>query len=319
MTTINEYHLLVNPNSGSGKGMKIAHGAKKTLEKQGKKVHLYETEYRGHITSIILALAEKLAEASIQDELILIIGGDGTISEGISALGEQYASIPIAFISSGSGNDFSRGISVSQNAKKALQQILRAKKPKSIDIIVYTNNRTGEKNYAVNNVGIGLDASIIKQVNHSTSKVVLNKIGLHSLVYLSAVLFHFIRQNPFPLTVTANGKTENFKKAFLVTVNNHPYFGSGIKISPKASPLSNELDLIVLERVSGMTFLKLFLLVFTTGKHLEDDDVHYYRSKELHLSALSPVEGQKDGEEIGFESFDITLTTTKRYFWFETL
>lgn len=169
----------------------------------------------------------------------------------------------------------------------------------------------------MNNVGFGLDASIIKQVNRSTSKVVLNKLGFHSLVYLSAVLSHFIRQEPFPLKVSANGKTDSFQRAFLVTVNNHPYFGSGIRISPKPAASSGELDLIVLERISGLTFLKLFVLVFTTGNHLEDEDVHYYHSKKLRLSALSPVHGQKDGEEIGFEPFDMTLTTTKRLFWFE--
>lgn len=318
MTTINEYHLLVNPNSGSGKGIKIAHKAKKHFEKQGKKAHLYESQYQGHLTNIILTLAPTLTEAEHRDELIVVIGGDGTISEAINALGDQYASIPLAFIPSGSGNDFSRGISISRNPKKALEQILNASKPKQIDVIVYTNNQTGEKRYAVNNVGLGLDASIIKQVNQSTSKVILNKLGFHSLVYLSAVLSHFIRQKPFPLKVSANGKTESFQRAFLVTVNNHPYFGSGIKISPKASAFSGKLDLIVLERVSGMTFLKLFLLVFTTGKHLEVEDVHYYHGKELRLSALSPVEGQKDGEEIGFEPFDMTLTTTKRLFWFES-
>src|SRR5690606_16403728 len=98
MTTINEYHLLVNPNSVSVNGIKIHHTAKKHIEKQGKKADLYEGQYQGHISNIILTLAPTLTEADHRDELIVVIGGDGTISEAINALGEQYASIPLAFI-----------------------------------------------------------------------------------------------------------------------------------------------------------------------------------------------------------------------------
>lgn len=145
MTTISEYHLLVNPTSGSGKGIKIARTAKQSIEKQNKKAYLYESKFRGHITNIIQTLAPTLAEAEHRDELILVIGDDGTISEAINALGDQYASIPLAFIPSGSGNDFSRGISISRNPTKALEQILNASKPKQIDVMVYTNNHTGQK------------------------------------------------------------------------------------------------------------------------------------------------------------------------------
>ncbi|MBM6613586.1 diacylglycerol kinase family lipid kinase [Desemzia sp. RIT804] len=316
MSTIKEFHLIVNPHSGSGKGGKIGKQVKQYLEQKNKVVYVHESQYAGHTTKIAADLAQKIAQHSIQDSLIIVIGGDGTIHESLNGLGERYASIPLGYIPSGSGNDFARGAGISHHPKKALEQILAASEPKELDVLSFLDAPTQHVGFSVNNIGLGLDASIIKEVNHSSSKTIFNKLKLQSLIYLSAVISHFIRQKPFPLMVDVDGEKVSFEKAFLVTTNNHPYFGSGIKISPKASVTDGKMDLIVVERISGVKFLKLFFILFTTGKHLEDKVVHYFKGEQIRLSVSSAIEGQTDGEELGYYPFDLTIQTTKRRFWF---
>lgn len=316
MSMIKEFHLIINPHSGSGKGEKIGKQVKQYLEQKDKVVFAHESQYAGHTTKITADIAQKIAQQSIKDGLIIVIGGDGTIHESLNGLGERYASVPLGYIPSGSGNDFARGAGISHHPKKALEQILAATEPKELDVLAFLDIPTYRQGFSVNNVGLGLDASIIKTVNHSSSKTVFNKLKLHSLIYLSAVISHFIRQQPFPLTVDADGKKEDFERAFLVTTNNHPYFGSGIKISPKAALTDGKMDLIVVERISGWRFLKLFFTLFTTGKHLEDEAVHYFKGEHMRLSVSSVIEGQTDGEELGCTPFDLSIRTVKRLFWF---
>lgn len=316
MSVINEFHLIINPHSGSGKGDKIGKQIKQYLEQKNKVVYVHKSQYAGHTTKIAAELAQKIKQQSIQESLIIVIGGDGTIHESLMGLGERYASIPLGYIPSGSGNDFARGAGISHHPKKALEQILSATEPKELDVLAFMDIPTQRKGFSVNNIGLGLDASIIKEVNHSSSKTIFNKLKLQSLVYLSAVISNFTRQDPFSLTVDVDGKKASFERAFLVTTNNHPYFGSGIKISPKASLTDGKMDLIVVERISGFKFLKLFFVLFTTGKHLEDEVVHYFKGEHIRLSVSSDIEGQTDGEELGFYPFDLVIHTTKRLFWF---
>lgn len=319
MTTINEFHLLVNPTSGSGKGKRMGHHIKQYIEQKGKTVQLHESQYPGHITKLTAELAQQISLEKQNNSLIVIIGGDGSLNEALNGLSDEYSTVPLGFVPSGSGNDFARGVGISSNPKEAIEQVLAAAQPYEIDVLYYTDQATQRQGYAVNNFGLGLDASIIKQVNHSSSKSIYNRLNLNKLTYLSAVVSNFMRQQPFPLTINMDGKVESFERAFLVTTNNHPYFGSGIKISPPSNPTDGKLDLIVLERISALQFLRLFFILFVNGKHLEDDLVHYYSGKQLHLRALKPVEGQTDGEELGEYPYDLTLQTVKRFFWFATL
>lgn len=316
MTTINEFHLLINPTSGSGKGKRIGEKIKLYLAQNGKTVHVHYSQYAGHTKKIAAELAQKMMAQPSRDALMVIIGGDGSLNEALIGLGEDYPDIPLGFVPSGSGNDFARGVGISSNPIEAIDQILAAVNSTKIDVLHFWDQTTQRNGYAVNNIGLGLDASIIKEVNHSTSKSIYNKLKLSKLTYLSAVISHFIKQRPFPLLVDMDGKTTSFERAFLVTTNNHPYFGSGINISPKANPTDGKLNLIVVERISGFQFLRLFILVFTNGKHLEDKLVHYFTGNQLHLTAPSAVEGQTDGEELGEYPYDLTIKTTKRLFWF---
>lgn len=313
---MNEFHLLVNPTSGSGKGKQIGEKTKLYLTQKGKTVHVHESRYAGHTKKLVAELACQIVSQQSKDSLLVVIGGDGSLNEALTGLGETFPNVPLAFVPSGSGNDFARGVGISSRPKAAIDQILAADHPTEIDVLRFWDATTQRDGYAVNNIGLGLDASIIKEVNQSTSKRIYNKLKLSNLTYLSAVISHFIKQPPFPLTVTMDGHIESFERAFLVTTNNHPYFGSGINISPKADPTDGALDLIVVERISGFQFLRLFLILFTSGKHLEDDLVHSYTGKQLRLTAPSTVEGQKDGDSLGAYPYDLTIQTVKRYFWF---
>lgn len=315
MSTIEHYHLVINECSGSGRGKKISQQVIQTLTNKRLSIELYKSVYPGHTIKLVHSLAQKITQNPALSQLIIIIGGDGTLHEAFLGLGEEFAHLPLGYIPSGSGNDFARGNGIPKNPVKALEQILAADQPKKIDVLQYLDHHQNSTGYAVNNVGIGFDAAIVKKANHSPSKPFLNKIGLNSLVYLACFIQVFFKQASFPLTIIIDGKKKQFEDAFLVTVNNHPYFGGGIPVSPKASQVDGKLDLIILPKLPFLKILYLFSLMITGEKHLNHKDVYYSQSKTLSLKTTRTIDSNADGEELTYQSIDFTLHTSSRYFW----
>lgn len=316
MSTIENYHLVINELSGSGKGQKIAQQISKLLTDKNLRFQLHKSTHPGHTLELTKALAQEIDQNPVSNQLIIVIGGDGTLHEALTGLGEQYAHLPVGYIPAGSGNDFARGAGISKKPAEALEQILNAQHAKKLDIIHYYDHNQESKGFAVNNVGIGFDAAVVKKANHSPSKVFLNKLNLSSLVYFSSLVQVFFKQEAFPLTITTDGKTKTFKDAFLVIVNNHPYFGGGIPVSPEASQLDGKLDLIILPKRSFTKLLYLFTLMIFGGNHLNYKDVYYYQAKNITLKTPSTIDSNADGEELIYQSIDFQLKTNSRYFWF---
>lgn len=315
MSAHENYHLIINELSGSGKGKNVSKKICKILTSKHIRFQLHKSTYPGHTVEITKTLVQEISQQPAETQLIIVIGGDGTLHEVLTGLGEEFAHIPIGYIPAGSGNDFARGTGISKNPAKALDQILAAQHAKKLDIIQYYDHNQQLKGFAVNNVGIGFDAAIVKKANHSPSKTFLNKLGFSSLVYFASLVQVFFEQAVFPLTITTDGKVNTFEDAFLVIVNNHPYFGGGIPVSPKASQTDGKLDLIILPKRSFMNLLYLFALMLFGGKHLYYKDVYYYQAEAISLKTPSKIDSNADGEELIVQPIDFQLKTSSRYFW----
>lgn len=315
MSTIKHYHLIINELSGSGKGKKVSHQIGNLLMAQQISFTVHKSAYHGHTVELTKVLAHEIEEEHNLSQSIIVIGGDGTLHEVLTGLGEQYAHIPVGYIPAGSGNDFARGTGISKDPKKALKQILTAQQATKLDIIEYYDHNQQSTGFAVNNVGIGFDAAVVKRANHSPSKVFLNKLGLSSFVYFASLIQVFFKQSAFPLTITTNGDTTQFDDAFLVIINSHPYFGGGIPVSPKASQIDGKLDLIILPKHSFANLLYLFVLMIFGGKHLNHKNVYYYQAPSISLKTTSKIDSNADGEILVDQPIDFQLKTSSRYFW----
>lgn len=317
MTNQKHFHIIVNELAGSGNGKLICTTLVKLLTEKNLAFQLHKTQYAGHTIQLTTELAKKIITASeTKAPLLMIVGGDGTLHEAVQGLGEEYKNLPLAYIPAGSGNDFAKGLGISKKTHEALEQILQAQFPRKIDILRYQENMQQQEGYAINNIGIGFDAATVKYTNQSSAKVRLNKYKLGSFAYLASVVTVLFKQKGFPIEITADGKQQFFPKAFLVTVNNHPYFGGGIGISPKASPYDQQVDLIVLQKSSVFKIIWLFLLMLNGGRHLQHKDVHYFQAHHIQIRSVQSEDTQADGEFLGHQAVQYFFTAATRYFWF---
>lgn len=315
------YHFIINEHAASGNAKKAADTVL-ALAKNQVKYTTHYSQYPGHVDKIMHGLLPHLVEFSKEavegdDEfpLIVVIGGDGTVHEVINALYPTHLHVPIAFIPSGSGNDFSRATKMEKDAEKAWQKIRATKEPRKVNVLTYDEAITKKSGVVVNNLGIGLDASIVNTANLSAGKTTLNKMHLGTFTYILGIVRHLFVQKGFPIIFEIGGEKYAFSKAFLCTTTNHPYFGGGVNIAPTADPFERNLDFVMVEKVAAWRLIRLIILL-VQKKHLAAKDFHHYQGKELHLVSTVPQFAQLDGEIWQKQPYDITFKTAEGNFWF---
>ncbi len=296
------YYILANPNAGSRKGERSLKLLLPYLEKEGLSYKLFATEHTGQEASFIQKILE---EKSTEDQLI-ILGGDGTISLALNVLPDD---LPFGYIPSGSGNDFARSLGLSFDPIQAFKNI-RQNKTKDFYVIHYKSQSFS--GYALNNVGIGLDAAIVKATNSGRMKNMLNALKLGRLSYFLTALHVLFSKKPFEISVYNMKNAFKFDNAFLLTFTKHPYFGGGIQIAPEATNLSKEIHLVELDRYS---IPKIFSLIPSVlkGKHLDNNLFHHSVSTAAAVTPQSVQPVQIDGESFTIQANDtLTLTSEKR-------
>lgn len=313
MSKITKLEVIFNKRAGNGQSKSTWKLIAKFLEKNQIPFELHSTKSDGDGVRIAKELADNLNDT----ERILVIGGDGTLNQSLNGVKiSNNPETPLAYIPSGSGNDFSRGIKIKkQKPLVLLQKILAMNEPVMIDVAKAKNLKDDKAKYFVNNIGIGFDASAVYYTNHSKRKDVLNTLKLGTLAYVSSLIKVIKLQSGFPIDVIYGDNKRHFENAYIVTATNHPYFGGGIAIDPKAQPFDHRLDLVVVNKITGKTFVKLFTKLLTDGSHLDDDNVWYIQEPEFTILDHLPEQGQMDGEELGEHEFEIHFQSTEHAFW----
>lgn len=315
------FYLVINENAGGGTGRKVAERIVKQLQTASIDYTTFYTEHAGHERTI----AEQLAQDTLVPwdagqiletfPLLVVLGGDGTLHSVLNALEPFDPTIPIGYIPCGSGNDFARGVGIERQAEKAFFQLLKADSPQEIQVITYEESIQAEAGLAVNNIGIGLDATIVNVANTSASKNTLNKFNLGSLSYIFSILKVLFTQKGFPILVEVNGKKLEFDRAFLCTVTTHPYFGGGVPIAPIADPRKPVLDLVLVERVNLFKIFWLIILLIQK-KQMKSANFHHIQSSKFRIVSTVPQYVHADGEILGKRSTDLSFGTQARLFWF---
>lgn len=298
------YFILANPNSGAKKGARTLEVLLPYLDKNSINYQLFATEKIGEEANLI----KKILEQKEETDHIIIIGGDGTISLSIDALPENEA---FSYIPAGSGNDFARSLNLSLDPIENFKSI-ENKISHDIFIIKYRSHQLN--GYALNNIGIGLDAQIVKSTNSSKLKILLNKVKLGKFAYLLTALHVLFTKKPFSISVLSadNQIKLKFDRAFLMTFTKHPYFGGGIRISPDASNLTEEIHLVEFDR---HPLRKIFPLIpkVLQAVHLADARFVHQTSSTFIATTEENQPVQIDGETHEIMAHDpLYLTTQKR-------
>lgn len=281
-----EVHFIINPYAGNGQGMKRWRQFEQQLAIPYQ-IHL--TKFVGHT----LVLANDIAGRATKENpvCLIAIGGDGTIHEVLNGA-VHFENVYLGVISAGSGNDFARGYQAFETSKQ-LEQFIKTVNSTSHDCGVVNFN--GTTIYFINNFGVGFDALVADIANKSTLKRSLNKWKLGKLSYPYYVIHALFTYKPFKLTISHKGEKKQYQNVWFVTASNQPYFGGGMKLSPKSNTSDGQVELTVVSNLSKWKLLFLFVTVFF-GMHTHLKEVEQLAAMEAELIFDEPVMAHADGE-----------------------
>lgn len=311
MRETDKIEIILNHHAGNGRAQNACNKVTKFLEeiKFEYKVHLTKKDGDG------IRIAQELADSHQPHRKIVVIGGDGTLNQAVNGIkNSHYPQTPLGYIPGGSGNDFCRGIKLHiKNPVILMQAILSMQTPRQIDI----GKASGKEfsHYFINNIGIGFDASTVYYTNHSERKELLNQLHLGTLSYFTNLLKVIKHQKSFQLDVKYDNMDKNFDSAYIVVATNHPYFGGGFAIDPTANPFNHHLNLVVVKKITGLTFIKLLSKLLTNGSHLQDKNVWHIEKKNFSLKNYPKQHGQMDGEELSIHDFNLNFAVDQQLFW----
>ena len=266
------------------------------------------TKGPGHAKAIARGFA---AHQEKENVLLIAFGGDGTVHEMIAgAAGAGH--IVVGSVGAGSGNDFGRGFRTFGSAEEIGAYLGRRHASPALDM--------GEVSFGdgatfVNSAGIGFDAVISRGSGRSSLKPLLNRMGLGKFVYALYTVRALFTFRTFGLEVTHDGERQEYRDVWFATVSNQPYYGGGMKISPKSDPADGLIELTVVSRLSRMKLLLVFGSVFF-GAHTAFREVDCRQGRSFSLKADRAVPLHTDGEDAGnTESGEPVVFTVRPEAW----
>ena len=229
---------------------------------------------------------------SIQDnDLIIISGGDGTVSfysEVLVNLDKTLLIIP-----AGSGNDFANSLGANLDGKLIIDAINEQKMEKVATLLVNENNRI------LTIACFGFEARVNRLANKMPR-------FLGGFKYTLATFIGLFGKHYESLSIESDLIKESGDYS-LAIVANTPSFGGGLKISNKANPFDEKMYLILVNKVTKLKLIYLFLLLLMR-KHYSRDEFREFEIKTLKVEKLDGVlQAQADGESLPEGSITLKL------------
>lgn len=303
--------LFLNPVAGNGQAMKSYHKLVQLLKEKG---IAYQTTVSKRPQQFIDLARSYANQKHNANELLIVIGGDGSLNEVLNGVKQSaHPDTPFTYLPSGTGNDFARAAGLTKNIPQLVRKLLTHPTIQKIDCGSYQEVGQTQTHYFVNNLGIGFDGNLVHHSNAAALKIRLNKIKLGHLIYVINGFKVLANQDTFAVTVKSKHHAVRYGDAYFATTTNHPYFGGGVKIMPKASLDSHKLDTVVVEKRSLLKFLLLFGKVFTNGSHIHDPAFHYVEADEIEVQTHKPELAQLDGEDLPKKPYHLKFKADQFY------
>jgi len=278
--------MLFNPHSGAHLGEKIAAKSQDFLRSRNILVEAVKLEAKGH--------AERLCETmdlSIYD-VILCVGGDGTLHESINGLmkrkDEERKRIPIAAVPAGTGNSFARELTGhgSSHFRQILHHILRGIHiPFDVSKITWKDTEgKAESNscYSFNSIHWGMGT----KVNVTAEK--LRWMG-KAIRYTTAALWEITKgekDHALLCFEEKDGKVTEYHEDFsLLIANNIRTAAKGMNIAPQAYINDGLFDLLIVRTTKTLDLVEIFSKIYQ-GTHKDTAHVEYHQVKWFSVTPL---------------------------------
>lgn len=267
------YALIYNPHAGHNGATAVAEHIAHRIKAAGHTVINKPTSHAGEATDLAY---------TAQVDVVVAIGGDGTINEVAAGLVKRRTPPLLGIIPQGTVNNLARVLHVPQLVDLALVNLLEGK-PQPLDIGIVNDK------VMISTLTLGVLANAAVSVSQKEKQ----KFG--PFVYLARGLHSLGRNQHWPLIIKSAGETWQKDTAFLlVTMTNS--VGGFLNFAPQAKPDDGLFHVFVAPRMTWRRTL-LLLPYFLTGNFSKLPGMTYFATNELTItSTKTKLRSRIDGD-----------------------
>lgn len=292
--------VIINAKAGAYLAGRRFKDIQKRLKESGCEPYISETRYRYHAKELAIDGVKK------HFDLIISVGGDGTINEiinGIMECKDSFNNLPaLGFISAGTGADLCRSLNIPFDYQKAIEIILKGNLA-AIDIGI-VKFKLGDKfwiRYFANVFDVGLGGNVVRIANH------IPKCFGGFLTFLLSSFVGIMISKPVYLKINIDDTDKDEGNINILGTANGKYFGGGMKIAPMANISDGYLEVLYVKDTNTFKFIKNVLLPVYDARHLFYKKLFQVRARKLKISSNKVFLADIDGEEEKAEEVEITI------------
>jgi len=283
-------HVILNPTAGQTRTSVGLDRALDALSAHGWTLCVRESQARGDVTRLAAAAARDGAEA------VIVVGGDGTLSEAANGLAGTDTALGL--LPMGTGNVWAAQLGMVASPTLlnkpdllVAAENLAASRPRRVDM-GQAHTIRGDR-YFLLWAGVGLDA-IIQDALDTQARPVKRRFGQMAYVWAAArpiIQYQGTRARVQLDTVRTRGRV-----VFLVISNVQMY--AGFHLVPEAQIDDGWLDIAIFEGHSWLDSLR-HIGQLAVRRHLDDPAVRIYRAREVVVEADPSLLVHYDGDALG--------------------
>ena len=220
-----------------------------------------------------------------EDEVV-IVGGDGTLNHLANDIRGYHPVNNIYTYAAGNGNDYVRDVRKPDEAEKKLFRI----NDDIVDLPVVVID--GKAYSFLNNVAYGIDGEVC--VVGEDQKAA----GNTDVNYTSIAIKLMFKYKPCDVHYVVDGKSYDFKKAWLSPVMNGKFYGGGMMITPNQDRKTGKISSTVFYGSGKIRTLMIFPKIFS-GEHVKYvKNITMLEGEEMEVSTSEPKHVHIDGEVV---------------------
>ena len=281
--------VVANPVSGQGKGASLGRELAEGLRRCGVPTELLLTTAAGDATAACAELPEGT-------DLVVSVGGDGTLREVLTGLGrrsDRGAAIRVGVLPMGTGNALGKDLGLPRDVDRALDVMLRGH-----SVLMDVADVNGQLSFLV--TGVGPDAAVVGDVHRRRVHGKLSKWS-----YVPAAIRTYLTFKPVPLSVEVDGEplSGTFSQ---VLVSNTIYYGGVARIAPDRLLDDGKFEVFLFRRGDKLSLLlytvRVFLGLVPGGSILKK------RARHVRITSQTPAPCEIDGDPAGSTPIEVRVT-----------
>lgn len=268
--------IIYNPTSGREIFKKHLPEVLAKLEVAGYETSCHATTCAGDATTAAKEAVER------EFDIIIAVGGDGTLNEVVAGVSEFDHRPKIGLIPMGTTNDYARAVHIPRDIDRAVDIIIAG------DSIPVDVGRVNDDRYFINIAGGGRITELTYEVP-SKFKTVLGQLAY----YLKGIeMLPSIKATK--MRIEYDGEVFD-DEAMMVLIALTNSVGGFEKLAPDASLNDGLFSVFILKKCNIADFVKIVSLAIR-GEHMKDSHLIYAKASQIKITSDEKVQLNLDGE-----------------------